>query len=136
MAKNYTDYRKFYAEHYGIKWDPKKFQVHHIDGDRSNNSIENLVLLPTELHQLFHKTPVHDYSANNEPAETFNNCRARFEKAVFNGGRDWLFSEELPRYLDMMAKMVFWGFIKSRNYQECDNTPITRIEGLWPGISK
>ena len=59
-----------------------------------------------------------------------------FEKAVFNGGRDWLFSEELPRYLDMMAKMVFWGFIKSRNYQECDNTPITRIEGLWPEISK
>ena len=50
MAKNYTNYRKFYAEYYGIKWDPKKFQVHHIDGDRSNNSIENLVLLPTELH--------------------------------------------------------------------------------------
>lgn len=88
MAKNYTNYRKFYAEYYGIKWDPKKFQVHHIDGDRSNNSIENLVLLPTELHQLFHKTSAYEYSANNEPAETFNNCRARFEKAVFNGGRD------------------------------------------------
>ena len=65
MAKNYTNYRKFYAEYYGIKWDPKKFQVHHIDGDRNTNSIENLVLLPTELHQLFHKPQAHAYSDNN-----------------------------------------------------------------------
>lgn len=136
MAKNNTNYRKFYAEYYGIKWDPKKFQIHHIDGDHSNNSIENLVLLPTELHQLFHKTPARDYSFDNEPAETFNKCRARFEEAVFNGGNDWLFGVELPRYLDMMKEMVFWGFIKSRNYLECDSTPITKIEGLWPEISK
>ena len=136
MKGKNTNYRKFYADYYGINWDHKRFQVHHIDGNRQNNSIENLVLLPTELHQLFHKTPARDYSFGEKPAETFDHCRARFEAAIFNGFNDWLFGVELPRYLEMMDEMRWWGFIKSVHYLECDSTPMTRIDGIWPETSK
>ena len=129
MAKNNTNYLKFYADYYGINWDHKKFQIHHIDGDHENNSIENLVLLPKELHQLFHKTQVHDYSFGNSPAETFDDCRARFEMAVFNGFNDWLFGNELPCYLEMMTKMEWWGYIKRMNSPAWKPSPQPRRTG-------
>lgn len=46
-------YRELYKKHYGIKFG-KDFVVHHIDEDRTNNKIENLILLPSELHSKYH----------------------------------------------------------------------------------
>lgn len=34
---------------------PKGFDIHHIDMNRNNNSIENLVMLPKELHRQYHQ---------------------------------------------------------------------------------
>ena len=48
------DYRKYYSNYYGITWDHKKFDVHHIDGNRENNDIMNLILLPKKVHQRLH----------------------------------------------------------------------------------
>lgn len=47
------DYRKFYEEMCNIKI-PEGYEVHHIDFDRDNNRIMNLVLLPKELHNKYH----------------------------------------------------------------------------------
>lgn len=47
------NYRKLYEKHYGIQI-PKGFVIHHIDCDRNNNDISNLIMLPNELHQRFH----------------------------------------------------------------------------------
>lgn len=33
---------------------PAEFQIHHIDHDKSNNTIENLVILPGKIHQSIH----------------------------------------------------------------------------------
>ena len=49
------NYRKIYADYYGIKWDSKLFEVHHIDRNRENNDIKNLVLLPKKLHREYHR---------------------------------------------------------------------------------
>ena len=49
------DYRKIYADYFGIKWDRKIFEVHHLDRNRENNDINNLVLLPKKLHKEYHK---------------------------------------------------------------------------------
>ena len=48
-----ADYRRIYKEHYGIEFG-KEMAVHHIDFDRSNNDISNLILLPRALHQRYH----------------------------------------------------------------------------------
>lgn len=50
---NQKDYRKKYKKHFNIEFG-KEYAVHHIDGDRSNNDINNLVLLPSKLHSKYH----------------------------------------------------------------------------------
>lgn len=50
---NLKDYRKKYKLYYGIEFD-RDYAVHHIDGNRENNNIANLVLLPSKLHSKYH----------------------------------------------------------------------------------
>ena len=50
---NLKNYRLKYKRYYGIDFD-SSYAVHHIDFDRSNNNINNLLLLPLELHQRYH----------------------------------------------------------------------------------
>lgn len=47
------NYRKFYAEQTGLPV-PKDFDIHHLDGNRDNNSISNLVAIPKKLHHQYH----------------------------------------------------------------------------------
>lgn len=52
MGKNF-DYRKYYKEYYGIEFG-SEYDVHHIDFNRGNNDISNLILLPKKLHRKYH----------------------------------------------------------------------------------
>jgi hypothetical protein len=47
------DYRKFYEEKTGEEI-PEGFEVHHLDFDRENNNIKNLVALPSAIHMIYH----------------------------------------------------------------------------------
>lgn len=47
-------YRKIYEQHHGIKL-AKGMEIHHIDGDSTNNSIENLQAVTTEEHYKIHR---------------------------------------------------------------------------------
>lgn len=45
-------YQKIYKEKFGV---PVEFyEVHHIDNCHTNNKIENLLLIPPELHRKYH----------------------------------------------------------------------------------
>lgn len=48
-----SNYRTFFKNYYHLSFD-KNIHVHHIDHNRENNSIENLVAIPSELHQKYH----------------------------------------------------------------------------------
>jgi hypothetical protein len=49
------NYRKFYSEQLdGLIWDKKRFHIHHIDCNHNNNDFDNLVLIPSKLHNQFH----------------------------------------------------------------------------------
>lgn len=59
MPKSTTqvNYRKIYEQHYGpIPKDEKgrSYEIHHIDGNRNNNDISNLIALSVEDHYLVH----------------------------------------------------------------------------------
>lgn len=47
------DYRKYFENTLGIAV-PEDFDIHHIDFNRENNSIKNLVAVPRKLHKQFH----------------------------------------------------------------------------------
>ena len=51
--KKRENYRAKYKRYYGIEFGAE-YVVHHIDGDRGNNEIRNLVLLPRDLHSRYH----------------------------------------------------------------------------------
>lgn len=46
-------YRKRYIKHHGEI--PEGWVIHHIDGDRRNGDIENLIAVSQELHTLIHQ---------------------------------------------------------------------------------
>ena len=48
------DYRILYEEKTKMKI-PKNFDIHHIDGNRNNNEITNLVALPKKIHSKYHE---------------------------------------------------------------------------------
>ena len=47
-------YRKYFKKYYGIDFS-KDYDIHHIDLNHYNNDINNLMLIPKELHQRYHK---------------------------------------------------------------------------------
>lgn len=47
------NYRLKYKRYYGIDFD-SSYVIHHIDFNRDNNEISNLLLLPKELHARYH----------------------------------------------------------------------------------
>ena len=52
------NYRKIWQKHYGdipVDENGKKYDIHHIDGNRSNNAIENLIAVSIKEHYDIHK---------------------------------------------------------------------------------
>ena len=49
-----TNYINKYKKYYNIQFDSRKYHIHHIDGNRENNDISNLLLLPASLHREYH----------------------------------------------------------------------------------
>lgn len=66
------NYRKFYKTALGVDVSTK-FDIHHIDFDRNNNSITNLVALPRKLHQDYH-TYLLSIDKNHVPVNLMGNC--------------------------------------------------------------
>ena len=55
--RNHTLYRKIYEQHYGpipVDEDGRTYDIHHIDGDLTNNDINNLVALSIREHYETH----------------------------------------------------------------------------------
>lgn len=48
------DYRKAYKEYYRLEFG-NEFDVHHINLDRTCNSVGNLILLPRDVHKRWHQ---------------------------------------------------------------------------------
>ena len=107
-----TDYKKVYEKALGIKWDRSMYNVHHIDQDRSNNDISNLLLLPSDLHHRFHLAL---YGINEvkdmKMIDFVRTCMRRFhtnEGLCINDAMSVFF------YLD---DIMFWVMMKELRYR-------------------
>lgn len=53
--KKKVNYHRILSEALGgMKWDTKNFVVHHINHNRDDNTLLNLVLIPKNLHKRYH----------------------------------------------------------------------------------
>ena len=94
MAKK-LDYRQYYKDYYNI------------DFDRSNNDINNLLLLPKPLHAKYHKLYPYIQSIIDD----------RALKAVIdiNNGTTYYF-DEMKSFCEIMIEINHWKLKKVEGY--------------------
>jgi hypothetical protein len=96
-----TDYRKIYEAHYGtipLDDEGRTYEIHHIDGNNSNNDPSNLVAVTIQEHYDIHYSQK-DYRAcfliatqrmNKTPEEISELARKAALKRVEDGTHNWL----------------------------------------------
>jgi hypothetical protein len=89
------DYRRVFRKYYNLAEIPKGFDIHHIDGNRENNEISNLTLLPRDIHVRHHKI-------SRFSTKRLTNFRANFESATHEIKQ--LLKEERFIWADELAK--------------------------------
>ena len=110
------NYRDKYKRRFGIDFGPD-MAVHHIDFDRSNNDISNLILLPSKLHAKYHwhvsalDNDGHgliSFLAHPLPAgdDCFPLCSLRGLTEALNQMAPWV---RLKMQLEMVPPEIFFG---------------------------
>lgn len=120
MAKK--DYCKKYADYFGIRWDSALYDIHHIDHNRNNNSISNLILLPKKLHRRLHANERLLVSTIRE--EKMIDFIREVERANANA-LYYVGLERFDGFFQASNEMTQWAYYKRMNYT------ITEIPGIW-----
>ena len=108
------NYREKYKQHYGIDFGPE-YEVHHLDLNHQNDDIENLLLLPKEIHIEYHRalfalTPFDSFEFNkgiikfdptirglDEPCATVDMQKINTFISVYKSCQPWM---DYKHYLD------------------------------------
>jgi hypothetical protein len=117
MKKKTTqfDYRKFYKDYYGITFDDDMV-IHHLDWNRNNNDISNLLLIPKEIHNMFHKSCRYV----KDIIERYGNPQMLvLEKGVT------IISQHANQYFKAIDEMAIWNGYKALDYKYCLDNRIT-----------
>ena len=92
------NYRKKFENFYRMKI-PEGYVIHHIDMDRSNNRIGNLVMLPSKLHSQFHWY----YSACVD-----QETRQINYPTTMGDMSHWYLRDNLEKFLDILHECDKW----------------------------
>ena len=95
------NYTKFYKEQLSISWDSSRFEVHHIDCNRCNNDIKNLVLLPITLHKAYHQVKPNAHSFYEYIQDNFI---PEFVQMTFIGE----YQDVHSKYIQCLRDMSYW----------------------------
>ena len=118
-----TNYKKLYAQTYGITWDAD-LEIHHIDRNRQNNDISNLILLPAYLHHELHNC-LNEALFMSEPG-TAGDLVERMMERMFNFGKSYD-QEIFLRLSYILSECKRWGLLKCVSYKYPDGSPIEHI---------
>ena len=98
--------QKKFKRYYGLEFG-KDYQIHHIDLNHNNNDINNLMIIPKELHEKYHKAlyNVELMSEGNRLEKVF-----RFDvRPTGNGINYQSFAyDNLAKFMEIMQKMNIW----------------------------
>lgn len=99
------DYRKFYRE--VVCAIPTGFDIHHLDEDKKNNKIPNLLMLPSELHQQYHDAKTRlNYLFSNAPTSEIT--------SILDRGNNWnsIFLDSLKEFEEIRKECSKWADYK------------------------
>lgn len=117
------DYKKLYAQTYGITWDAD-LEIHHIDRDRKNNHISNLILLPSYLHEELHDC-LDESEIINEQVEVRDLIETMM-RDMFNFGKSY-HQEVFLRLSYILSECKRWGLLKCISYKYPNGSTIEHI---------
>lgn len=100
-------YRKYYKSYYKIDFG-SDMVVHHIDFDRDNNDISNLLLIPRTLHSEYHEI-VRELKQHNIRIDNI-----MLNRGVSHASFDISF---LENYVSVLNEMLFWIKEKDEMYR-------------------
>lgn len=101
------NYRQYYKDYFGIDFG-SNLHIHHIDGNRENNHIDNLLLMPKELHSKFHL-------ASYSYEDGYKLFSPKLEYILPNG---LSYSQEMFKiYIDCIIEIQKWVYYKEFKYQ-------------------
>jgi hypothetical protein len=119
-----TDYRRIYEKAFGITWDRKLYEVHHIDQNRQNNDISNLLLLPKELHQRLHyRLYSIELIKDMTLIEVIRTLASKAQSTVS------MCYYDLSRVIDYMDEVSFWVMLKEFRYSK-ERMRSFNVEGI------
>ena len=113
------NYREIYCRHYGIADPGHDFDIHHIDFNRDNNDVDNLIMLPNKLHHQYHFAMSALNSASDPTSITFDgkiDMDNRYERTMLRHLVDALDEIENWRILKDNADMKI--FMRECNGRE------------------
>lgn len=91
-------YKKLYEKETG-KEVPVGFEVHHIDEDKSNNDILNLVAIPKKLHKEYHRWNYADMQI------TMTGPKSCFERGR---GHNLYIMRDLVTFVNVVEEINLW----------------------------
>ena len=102
------NYRKYYEEFTNTKLNPD-FDVHHIDGDKDNNDISNLVALPKNIHSEYHRLKNIELNLNTDLKSILDNGHKHNEFALSQAFHFVKIHSECNKWMDY--KMYLLDYI-------------------------
>lgn len=92
------DYRQLYKKYYGIEFGAQ-YDIHHIDENRNNNNISNLLLLPHNTHENLHLLLIdHDRYSDYD-----------FREFIYSKNLELI---RLELYAQTLQELSYWNGIK------------------------
>lgn len=104
-----SDYRSKYKAFYGIDFD-SSFVIHHIDFDHSNNDMDNLILLPRELHSCYHAAVAALQDFSNPRTDGLVSLKIDNQAAFFN-------KEKFHELSSIFTQIKNWEVLKRQGYR-------------------
>jgi hypothetical protein len=100
------NYRKLWEKHYGpipVDEQGRSYEIHHVDGNRKNNSLENLKCITIEDHYKIHLEQGDEIACHA--------IRLRMEKGTLKG---WHHTEEMKEHFSKIRKGVKHSLERNR----------------------
>lgn len=97
------NYREIYKNYFNINFNDN-YDIHHIDFDHSNNNIDNLILLPKELHNKYHNL-INMLGLKNTINFNIN----------LMDGQDFHY-RATKELCEIMEEITFWKMIRIKKY--------------------
>ena len=126
MGKYEEKHRKIYRKEYGIKWDGGMYDIHHINGRHEDNSIDNLILIPSALHCRLH-------AIIRRIRFDLDSTLRDFTLDAYIKGTDGEYLaclEWFSMYAEIVQELAFWGKMKEQHYRGELTGDLLPIEGI------